>query len=97
MKNGVTVTVLLGLTGILASCSPKLDQDSLCVISDLAQQDECTPGKYLFYRPERWGNERLDLDVIGLVCDFDKPIYHKNAGVICAYHKRTITEVQASG
>lgn len=94
MYKYVFIAVLLALlTGCLEQgASSKIDQSSVCYYSDDAQAKQCKEGQLFFFKPESWGNEQLPLVVASIYCDFNHPVMHTNAGVLCVFTKQRIKE-----
>ena len=51
----------------------------------LAYLKKCKSGDLFFFQPPIFGNEQLPLIVVYHFCDFDHPIVHSKAGVVCIF------------
>lgn len=83
---------ILPLSVLLVSCDQSLtDQSTICIYStDEQAQKTCKEGELSFFKPEQWGNAQLPLSVVAAYCDFNKPVMHTEAGVICTFTKKRI-------
>lgn len=91
MKNAILLATL-GFT--LAGCNsnPHINQSEMCVYSTDEEAKKCKPGQMSWFAPERWGNERLPLNVAAAYCDFNYEVMHNNAGVICVFTDERLPE-----
>lgn len=81
---------ILCVTAIgLCACQPvsKVDQSDMCVYETDVDAKECESGHLAYFKPNSWGSEQLPLAVAAAYCDFNYPVMHTNAGVICVFTK----------
>lgn len=79
----------LALTG--CNQKPRIDQSKMCVYSTAEEARQCTAGEMSWFRPSRWGNEQLPLNVAGAYCDFNYAVMYNNAGVICIFTDKRLS------
>jgi len=81
------------LAPLLISCGgkTKIDQSDICIYSTDAEAKQCESGKLAWFKPQRWGNEQLPLNVAAVYCDFNHEIMYNNAGVICVFTNKRLS------
>ena len=80
--------VLLIISALIVSgCSAQasVDQSKMCFYSSDKEAEKCTPGELAYFKPQSWGNEQLPLQAAVTYCDFNHPVMHTSAGVICVF------------
>lgn len=71
----------------LVGCNQKaqIDQSKMCIYSTDEEAKQCKSGEMSWFKPSRWGNEQLPLNVAGAYCDFNYEVMCNNSGVICVF------------
>ncbi|ABM26183.1 hypothetical protein Sputw3181_3371 [Shewanella sp. W3-18-1] len=71
----------------LVGCNQKaqIDQSKMCIYSTDEEAKQCKSGEMSWFKPSRWGNEQLPLNVAGAYCDFNYEVMYNNSGVICVF------------
>lgn len=67
---------------------PKIDQSKICAFADDSQAKKCSEGELALFQPKSWGSEQLPLNVAAVYCDFNYPVMHNNAGLLCVFTKK---------
>ena len=77
----------LAFLATLPGCSgqPTVDQGELCLVGTDEAAKTCKAGELMYFQPSRWGNEQLPLNIAAVYCDFNHPVMHTDAGVICVF------------
>ncbi len=79
----------------VAGCNQKaqVDQSKICIYSTDEEAKQCKAGELSWFKPSRWGNEQLPLNVAGAYCDFNYEIMYNNSGVICVFTDKRMSLV----
>lgn len=51
-------------------------------------ETNCKDGQIFFFKPERWGNEQMPIEIATYFCDFNFPIVYNKGGVSCVYKRK---------
>lgn len=81
---------LLMVLPLTACLDKQVDQTALCTFTSDADARLCKEGELAWFKPARWGNEQLPLSVAAAYCDFNHPVMHNNAGVICVFTEKRL-------
>lgn len=87
-------TVLAATLFIGCNNVQSINQSKICIFSTDEEAKSCKNGEISFFAPERWGNERLPLNVIAAYCNTNHQIIMNNSGVICTFTNERIDNVK---
>jgi hypothetical protein len=83
--------LLLGTAALsLSACfndDPAIDLTGLCTYNTDPQAERCKPGQMAWFRPDQGKliSEEMALSVAAAYCDFNHPVMHNRAGVLCVF------------
>lgn len=87
---GITVIALSAVC--LSGCGSSIDQSSVCVYSTDHEATQCKSGQLSYFKPNRWGNEQLPLNVAAAYCDFNHQVVFNNSGVLCVFTNERVSQ-----
>lgn len=71
-----------------------IDQSNICIYkTDDDAQKNCKEGELSYFQPDVWGNAQLPLNAASAYCDFNYPLIHTEAGVVCVFTKKRIAKL----
>ena len=91
---------LLGAATLpLAACfndEPDPAQSTICIYNTDPQAERCKAGQMAWFRPDdgQLISEQMALSVAAAYCDFDHPVMHNRAGVVCVFTDQRLSSVQ---
>ena len=79
----------------LSGCNQtaQIDQSKICIASSDEEVKKCTTGELIIFKPSRWGNEQLPLNIAGAYCDFNYQVMYNNSGLICVFTDKRLSLV----
>jgi len=93
------VIVLLGCLGFLSACNGgtataerAIDQSSVCMFDSREAAKACRDGQLAMFNPSSWGDEQLPLIVAATSCDWNHPVIHNKAGVVCVFTSQRLKQ-----
>lgn len=71
-------------------------QSKLCIYNTDAQAERCKAGQTAWFRPEdgQLISEHMALSVAAAYCDFEHPVMHNRAGVVCVFTDQRLGSVK---
>ena len=90
-KVTLILLAILGLTG--CNQDTQIDQSKICVVNTDAEAKQCKDGEMILFKPGRWGNEQLPLNIAAAYCDFNHEVMFNNSGVICVFTDKRLSLV----
>lgn len=90
----VTALLLMSCTAQSGQLLAKVDQSSVCRFDSNDTAKQCKERQLAFFQPDTFGNEQLPLVVAATYCDFDYPVIHNRAGVVCVFTSQRMKQVQ---
>ena len=90
MRTIVHLLLLSTATLSLSACfndAPPIDLTGLCTYNTDPQAERCKPGQMAWFRPDQGKliSEEMALSVAAAYCDFNHPVMHNRAGVLCVF------------
>ena len=93
------LSLLCAATLPLAACfndEPNEVQSKICIYNTDPQAERCKAGQMAWFRPDdgQLISEQMALSVAAAYCDFDHPVMHNRAGVVCVFTDQRLSSVQ---
>ncbi|MDP2243406.1 hypothetical protein [Pseudomonas sp.] len=90
MRTTVRLLLLSTAALTLSACfnsPPPIDLSGLCTFNTDPQAERCKPGQMAWFRPDQGAliSEEMALSVAAAYCDFNHPVMHNRAGVLCVF------------
>ena len=90
MRTIVRLLLLSTAALSLSACfndAPPIDLTGLCTYNTDPQAERCKPGQMAWFRPDQGKliSEEMALSVAAAYCDFNHPVMHNRAGVLCVF------------
>lgn len=83
----ITLLCVASATLFFTGCnvSSNANQSKICIWQTDEEAKKCKNGELSYFSPDRWGNEKLPLNVIASYCDTNHQVIMNNSGVICTF------------
>ncbi|MCY1294124.1 hypothetical protein D9M69_362230 [compost metagenome] len=99
MRTATRLLLLTAATLSLTACfddDANKDQAGLCTYNTDAQAERCKSGQVAWFRPDEGQqvSEQLALSVAAAYCDFNHPVMHNRAGVVCVFTNQRLGAVK---
>ncbi|MNE91517.1 hypothetical protein [Pseudomonas borbori] len=80
-------TAALSLSACFNNEVPPIDLSGLCTYNTDPQAERCKAGQMAWFRPDQGKliSEEMALSVAAAYCDFNHPVMHNRAGVLCVF------------
>lgn len=83
----------------LTACFDKQPDEALskiCIYNTDPQAQRCKAGQMAWYRPDnnQLISEQMALSVAAAYCDFNHPVMHNRAGVLCVFTDQRMNNLQ---
>jgi hypothetical protein len=71
-------------------------QSKICIYNTDPQAERCKAGQMAWFRPDdgQLISEQMALSVAAAYCDFEHPVMHNRAGVVCVFTDQRLSNVQ---
>ena len=94
----ITLASAILATTLFTGCNlnSNTEQSKICLFSTDEEAKKCKNGELSYFSPDRWGNEKLPLNVIATYCDTNHQVIMNNSGVICTFTNERIHFLEAN-